>query len=206
MSKKAIDTMIAALIGAGASAAVGAAIERANDFSGAQRIFYMEARRPPLPPSDKHLAIISLINPGERSISNFSVSFASKERTDPAVVDQFGDTDFLGGGTRPEISAADGIINLRFGRLPGEARYTLLVQSTGEFEIGTSSERAKVFSDGGKLEIIKLKRGYYRSFVLEPWYFFAAGLFGGAIAVFAFFLLRKRRRSRSGEADSPLAV
>ena len=195
------DTVTAALIAAAATTVVGVGVEQLRSFSVPQRVFYMEARRVPSIPADKHLSVISLINPDKHDIPNLQVSMTSRLATDPQVVDQFGDTDFSAGGTPPQITYANGVITLNFRQLPAQGRYTLFVRSSGPFEVGTSSERAKASSTSGPVRLTKLKREYYRTSKFENWYFLLAGLFGGSIALIVFRMLLRRHSAPVPASD-----
>jgi hypothetical protein len=187
------DAIVAAMIGAVASALVAIALETIQGFSLPQRIFYMETRRPPAAESaGKHVSIIELINPSDEPIVNFSLSLTSRNRTDPQIVDQYGDTDFGNQGTPPQISYSNGVVNLRFGRLPEQARYMLVVHSSDQFEIGSDPERARAYSQEGRLRLLKLKLGYYRFSPFENWYFLIAGLLAGPVALLAYQRLKRR--------------
>jgi hypothetical protein len=191
LSKSTRDKIAAGLIGALASTLVAAGVEAIQGFSMPRRIFYTETRREPADGA-KHVSIIALINPSDEPIEDFSLSLTSRARTDPQVVDQFGDNDFGSGGTPPQISYSNGVINLRFGRLPEEARYTLFVESSGPFEIGTNAERARAYPTEGRLQLIKLKREYYRFSPIENWYFLIAGLLAGPFGLLAYQRLKRR--------------
>lgn len=192
LSKGMTDKVVAGLIGAAASALVGAAVEMVPKLSLPDRIFYTESQRD-VGPDGTYSTIIGIINPSDKDIPEFTLSLSPKDETKPVVVEQFSDNDFKRGGTPPSISYAGSTINLSFARLPPEGRYTLVVNSPSEFEIGSDDDRAVARPTQGKLKLTKLKREYYRSLQYENWYFLLAGMLAGPFALLAYQSLKRRR-------------